>query len=435
MSQVPRKLCIGMSLATTWLSGNSWRNTSSRVDRLYDIEYYIGLAQQAERAKMDFVFRPDSLFIDPSTLAHSIGFSGLDPTLLMTAVAAHTQHIGLLTTASTTFNSPYLLARQMQSLHHISQGRAGWNVVTSLDGHQNFGLADMPDTEFRYARAEEVIEAVKALWHSFPKNSIIEDKAKGQYADTNKICPINFDGQYVATKGPLSLPTHEAGDMPLFQAGASGIGKSFAAQIADGVFAATPDMEAAKTLRQELQQLAEKNGREVDSIKILPGLSLFLAETKVQAEQLLLDARSEDVRERQIQFALNSLGIEVSELSQDTVIDKNMMGVMGRVRSKTHSLLIRRLIERQPMHLEELLLQPEVSGSGHWQIVGTVDDALAEIVKWAKNDAIDGFIALPGGDETSFNLVCEQLMPALTRKGWFRQDYANSTFKSHLQQR
>ncbi|WP_211665413.1 NtaA/DmoA family FMN-dependent monooxygenase [Leucothrix arctica] len=423
-----------MSLATTWLSGNAWRRNDSRVEDIFNIDYYIELANKAEQAKMDFVFCPDSLYLDPTVLAHSAGFSGLDPTLLLTAIAHSTHSIGLLTTASTTFYEPYIVARQLQSLHYISKGRAGWNVVTGLEGHENFGLPNMPDTDTRYARADEFTAAVQQLWHSFPSEALKQDREQGQYADPSLIQPANYHGKHLSTKGPLSLPSHPAGDIPFFQAGASDKGKAFAAKIAAGSFAATPDKNSAKTLRSELRERATAMGRNPNDIRILPGLNLYLAPTHEQAQALYQATRTDKMRERQRAFISTSLGLNLTNVSDDDLISASMMGEMGSVRSKSHSLLVRRLVHRETMTLKALLNRSEVSASGHWQIVGTVDDALRCIIEWAEAGAIDGFIALPGGSEECFNLVCQQLMPALANQGWFRREYTGATFLSHLQE-
>lgn len=432
MAHPPRTLITGMSLAVTWLSGNAWRREDSEVERLYDADYYLSLAQLAEQATFDFVFRPDSLFIDPSTLSSSVGFSGLDPTLLLTAVAMGTRQIGLLTTASTTFHSPYVIARQLQSLHHLSRGRAGWNVVTALDGHANFGLDKMPDTATRYARADEFTQAVKALWHSFPAQALRHDKAQGIYADVDKIKPIHFHGQHIHCEGPLSLAGHPAGDVPLFQAGASSTGKAFAAKIAQGIFAATPTQGDAQALREELQEKARELGRDPADIRVLPGLSLFLAKTDAQAKALFAHTRTHDQTQRHRMLIASSLGLQVEELPPHGPIDGKILRPMKAVRSRTHSELIRQLVQRESLTLDQLLERPEVAGSGHWLIVGTPETAAKEISQWYESGAIDGFIALPGGSRECFELVCRQLMPLLKTKGLVKSAYTGSTFKEHL---
>lgn len=157
------KLCIGMSLAPTWLSNEGWRAEDSGIEGLYSADFAVDIARRAEAAHMDFVFRPDASALPVPVLEQSFGFSSLDPTLLLTALVRETSKIGLVTTISTTFSHPYTIARQMMSLHWMSRGRAGWNVVTALQGNQNFGLADMPGSAERYDRAEEFVAAAQSL--------------------------------------------------------------------------------------------------------------------------------------------------------------------------------------------------------------------------------------------------------------------------------
>ncbi|UJJ29996.1 NtaA/DmoA family FMN-dependent monooxygenase [Halopseudomonas maritima] len=429
----PQHLCIGLSLAATWLNGDAWCRPDSRVEALHSVDLYAELARRAESACIDFVFRPDSLFIDPATLEHGPGFSGLDPTLLMTALARETRHIGLVTTASTTFNQPYIVARQLQSLQQISAGRAGWNVVTALDGQQNFGLQEMPSADARYARAAEFTAAVRQLWRSYPAEALALDRAGGRYADSSRVRPIDFDGQHLAVQGPLSLPGHPAGEVPLFQAGASEVGREFAAQIADAIFAATPDMHSARALRADLQARTSRLGRGPGAVRVLPGLSLYLAGTRAQAQELFEAARSEQQRARKLAALQPLMQVDLSQLPADQPLGVDAMIAEGApVRSRTHATLLRQLLQRERLTLAQLLRRPEVSGSSHWQVVGTVADALVEIRRWHAAQAIDGFIALPGGSLQSLALCCDELVPALADLGLFRHSYRSSTLRGHL---
>lgn len=266
-----KQLCIGLSLAVTWLMGNGWRRPDSRVEDIYDIGFYAGLARRAEAACLDFLFRPDALFLDRQALRHSPGFSSLDPTVLVAALAGATRRIGLVTTAATTFNPPYVVARQLQSLNWVTQGRVGWNVVTALDGNLNFGAAAMPSSAERYRKALEFVQVVRELWRSYPHAALRCERESGAYADASCVRPIDHDGEFFSVQGPLNLPAPAYGMMPLFQAGASPWGRDFAACIADAVFAATPDIEAGQELRRDLRERASAYGRQPDAIRVLPG--------------------------------------------------------------------------------------------------------------------------------------------------------------------
>ncbi|WP_249976286.1 NtaA/DmoA family FMN-dependent monooxygenase [Vreelandella olivaria] len=436
MSRVPptnRPLCIGLSLAITWLTGNSWRRTDSLIEAIHDPDFYTEFAQMAEQAHMDFLFRPDSLFVDPDVLAHAPGFSSLDPTLLMAALAQKTCRIGLVTTASTTFIPPYLLARQLQSLHHISHGRAGWNVVTALDGQQNFGIESMPSADERYARADECVNVVRQLWSGYPGSALLHDRRRGRYADRQQIATLDHHGHFFDIKGPLTLPSHPAGDVPLFQAGASDTGRDFAARIADAIFAATPSLAAALELRKDIQSRAMHHGRSASAVRVLPGLSLFLGDTREEAQELYQSSLSEHIESRQHAFLHQTLGIDVSTFAPAQRITQAMLPPLDHpVRSRTHSNLLRQLVARESPTVASLLKRPEASGSAHWQVVGTVEDALVAIEHWHAAGAIDGFIALPGGSIRSLELTCQALVPALAERGLFRNAYRGSTLRDHL---
>jgi alkanesulfonate monooxygenase SsuD/methylene tetrahydromethanopterin reductase-like flavin-dependent oxidoreductase (luciferase family) len=183
-------LHIGMSLAPTWLSGEGWRRPDSRVESLFGSDFALDIARRSEAAHLDFVFRPDVSCVVADALQSGSGFTSLDPTVLLAALTRETTRIGLVSTVSTTFYPPYLVARQLQSLNWLSNGRVGWNIVTALQGHENFGLAAMPSAEERYARAAEFTDVVQRLWRSFPNQALLIDRDNGVYADPAQVQPI-----------------------------------------------------------------------------------------------------------------------------------------------------------------------------------------------------------------------------------------------------
>lgn len=429
-----RKLCIGLSLAVTWLMGNGWRRPDSRVESIYDADFYVAIAQRAEAVKLDFLFRPDALFLEPQALAHAPGFSSLDPTVLLAALARATSHIGLVTTAATTFNPPYVIARQMQSLDWVSRGRAGWNVVTALDGSQNFGAEPMPSSEQRYLKAREFVDVVRALWQSYPQSALRVDRTAGVYADVAQVRPIDHIGDFFSVGGPMNLPAHGAGRIPLFQAGASEWGRAFAARIADAVFAATPDIESGAALRQDLRRRTQALGRRADALRVLPGLSLFLAPTAAQARELHAETQAPQDAARRYAYVRQVLGVDLSDKDPAQPLTPDMLpaGYAAPGRGRTQADLMRRLIERERPAIADFMRRPEVAGSAHWLVIGTVDDAVAAIRARVAAGAADGFIALPGGAWQSLDLFLDELMPRLTQMGLFRAEYEGSTLGEHL---
>lgn len=429
----PKRLHIGLSLAPTWLSGDGWRRDNSNIEGIFTAEFAINLAKRAEAAHLDVVFRPDVHALVPEMLESGSGFASLDPSILLAAVAQHTSRIGLVSTVSTTFLPPYVVARQLQSLNWISKGRVGWNIVTALQGHENFGLTAMPSADERYERAAEFTRVVHQLWESFPSNALKLDRSTGRYADASQVRPIDHAGTHLKVKGPLNLPMYANTRIPLVQAGASDSGRDFAAAVADLVFAPTPDIEAALDLRRDLSRRAEKHGRCPADIRLLPGLSLYLADTREQARELFMQTHARIDKPRKFASIKEMIGIDLSEWPEDRPITRDdLPPPASNPNSRTHTNLLRRLVERESLRVSELLLRPEVISAAHWQVIGTVDDALESIVEWAAAGAIDGFIAAPGGSVESVHLFLEQVMPRLVQAGLFREGYSGSTFIEHL---
>ena len=429
---VAAKLHVGMSLAPTWLSGEAWRRADSDIDGVFSSDYFVDLAQRAEAAYVDFVFRPDTLFLRTEGLETGGGFASMDPTMLLAAIARETSRVGLLSTVSTTFLPPYVVARQIQSLNWLSNGRAGWNIVTALEGHENFGLREMPSPQERYERAAEFTHVVRQLWASFPNEALKLDRESGRFADSSLVRPVAHEGPHFSVKGPLNLPAH-ASRIPLVQAGASPEGRDFASSVADAVFASTPDMQAAIELRADLCRRAEGHGRKPDGVKLMPGLSLYLAETGKEAQDLFAETHARANRARAFASIRDMTGLDLSDWPLMRIVTaSDLPSPPETPRSRTHANLLRRLIERETLSVGDLLQRPEVMGSGHWQIIGTVEDAFETIREWAQAGAIDGFVAVPGGSVASMRLVLDQLLPRLGDAELFRTGYSGHTFADHL---
>ncbi len=418
------QLHIGLSLTATWLKGRKPDADDAAMMGTNPVDFHLRLAQAAERAKLDFVFKPDTLVMHPAAGGGGSGMAGSDPTLLLAALARETERIGLVSTASTTFNPPFVVARQIQSLHWISNGRAGWNVVTSIEGAENFGDAPMPGPEERYRKAAEFVEVVRALWGSYP-HAALEGAARPQ--------PIDHEGEHFSVRGPLNVPGHAAGTPPLFQAGASDVGRAFAASIADATFAASPDLGAGIDLRADLRARAARLGRGADAVRVLPGLYFFLAPTREEAWAMHKRAHAHLTPQKRHEAVKAILGLETAALEPGSRVTPAMLPAPETpVRSRTHADLLRRFIEARSPTVEELLARPEVVGSAHWVSVGTVEDVLDDIVSWHEAGAMDGFIALPGGSLASLNLFFDELVPALAARGLFRRAYEGATLREHL---
>ncbi len=416
-----RHLIIGIHLAVN--------NEASKKGAL--IDEHIALAKRAEAAKLDFVFKADHLIAHPELIAKTKGIVGLDPSFLLTAVARETKQIGLVTTVSTSFTPPFIIARQLQSLNWISEGRVGWNIVTSIDGAYNFSNDQMPSSEERYAKAIECKEVVQQLLHSHPYEILEADGDIRKIKELLK--PINFEGEFFHVKGPLNISMYPAGDIPLFQAGASEAGRQFAATVSNAIFAATPDIEAGIELRNDLRKRAVEVGRMEDDIRLLPGLYFFVGDTYEEALEMHRKAHEHLTIERRYNALESIIGMDIRHLCLTEKVTANMLPSENqKVRSKTHAYLVRRyIIENEPT-VEELLARPEVIGSAHLVAIGTPKDIVNQIITFYEKGALDGFIAVPGGPAKSLDLFFSDVIPMLVEHGLFRADYEGNTLRSHL---
>ncbi|WP_259417192.1 NtaA/DmoA family FMN-dependent monooxygenase [Bacillus toyonensis] len=418
-----KQLCIGLCLISRKKEQESMFNSG--------IDEQVELALQAEEAKLDFVFKADYLVAHPDLIARNKGNVMLDPTLLFTAIAYATEKIGVVTTASTSFYPPYILARQLQSLNWISNGRIGWNIVTSIDGAENFGETGMPPSEERYAKAAECTELVRKLWRSHPYEVLKVDNTE---VIREMLKPIEHSGEYFEVKGPLNIPQHISGEMPLFQAGASEAGRNFAASVADAIFAAMPDIESGIELRQNLRRRAEKHGRKQDDVRVLPGLYFFIGDTYEEALEMHRQAHQHLTMEKRLALLEMVLGLDARGIPLESNIKEDMLPSREQtVRSKTHAELLRNFIIKNEPTVEQILERPEVVGSAHWVTIGTPQDVFQQIMERFEAGALDGFIAIPGGPQKSLDLFFSEVIPLFVKVGVFREEYTGSTLREHLE--
>ena len=413
MTRAP--LAVGLSLSPTWMRGDAWRRPDSRAEDLFESDLYVDVARAAEGAGVDFVFKPDVLMVDPGALEHSFGMATLDPVVMLATLARETSRVGLVSTASSTFAPPYLVAREIQSLDRVSRGRAGLNVVTSLGGQQNFGLDQMPPSDERQAAAHRWLDTVRRLWASFPADALVVDREAGRYADPARLATL--DGP---VRGPLGTPAVARGRIPILQAGGSPAGRDFAAQHADAVFAAAPTLASALEQRGDLRRRAVGHGRAAGDVRVLPGLSLHLAPTRAEAERLHEASVSAAETGRTLAGLSRLLGTDLADLPRDRPIPGDVLPAGAREDDGPVGALAA-LIARG-VTPAALVRTPEAAPSLHWTVVGTPDDAVAQVRDRVAAGAIDGFIALPGGSWESLRLFTDEVMPALADEGLIRAD-------------
>ena len=379
-----------------------------------DINRIISQAKHAEIMGIDFIFSPSGLVLHLRNMYKSV----CDPTLRMTAIATHTQKIGLVTTISTSFNPPYVVAYQLQSLNWISNGRIGVNWVTSLDGNENFGLDSMPSSPERYAKAESFVSLVRKLWDSHSLDSHH---------------PIHYKDSYFQVAGPLNIAQKPDCPIPFFQAGASPSGRAFCAKIANCAFTAMPDIYAGIELRNSMRTLAQSYGRNPDVIRVLPGVGLYLAKTRKQAYAVYNNINTKNESEK-FDNIIELLDIDMRLWDKNRVVTLDMIpDTHDKTKSLTHSNLLRSFIEREHPTVWDILMRPEVVSNGHWVVIGTPDDAVDAILDRWNAGAMDGFIAVPQGGHQSFTLFLDKVVPKLMKKGIYNNTYTGKNLWEYLQ--
>ncbi|WP_261389535.1 LLM class flavin-dependent oxidoreductase [Halomonas denitrificans] len=404
----------------------AWRHPDSSVERLADIAYYEELAKLAERGRLDAVFFADG---------HAAGNVAdgplwtLEPLTMLAAMARATQHIGLISTVSSTFCTPFHAARMLASLDHISGGRLGWNLVTSMFDSEarNHGLEGMPGHAQRYARAEEFANTVLALWDSWSDGALLRDR-HGDYADAAQVQPIHHRGEHFLVDGPLTVPRSPQGHPVLFQAGASEQGRDLAARYAEAIYAVAYDLPSAQAYCADLKARVKAAGR--PGVAIMPGLVTYVGSTEEEArrkQRELDELLPVEASRRQLsQF----IGQDVSHWELDAPVPalpplEAFTGPKGRYAT------ILRIIESERPTLRQLMGRL-AAGGGHCTMVGTPEGIADEMQRWVEQGGADGFNLMPPSLPHGIEDFVEQVVPELQRRGVFRREYEGKTLRDHL---
>lgn len=397
----------------------AWRQPGSPVERLGDIAYWEDLARTAERGCLDAVFFADGhSVLDPA----SGSWWFLEPLTALSAMARATEHVGLVSTVSTTFFTPFHAARMLASLDHISGGRVGWNVVTSMFDAEarNHGMESLPGHAERYERAEEFANAALALWDSWDPDALVLDRA-GLWADPAKVRPVHHEGAHFLVDGPLTVPRSPQGRPVLFQAGSSGPGRDLAARYAEGIYAVAYDDDAASAYSSDLRRRARAAGRDGDSLVIMPGLVTYVGSTEAEARQKKaeLDARL-PVEESLAQLSMFT-GQDCSGWELDAPVPQlpplsEFTGPQGRYET------ILRIIAKDSPTVRELL-GTLAAGGGHCTMIGTPESIADEIERWYRAGAADGFNLMPPSYPDGLEDFVDHVIPVLQQRGLFRTSY------------
>jgi FMN-dependent oxidoreductase (nitrilotriacetate monooxygenase family) len=410
----------------------SWRHPASSPLALTDIRYYQDLAQRAEAALFDSIFLADQLALGEDVA--QAARTWLEPLTVLAAVAVVTKRVGLIATASTTYTEPFNLARQFASLDHISNGRVAWNIVTSwlATAARNFGGAAQVSHADRYARAEEFMKVIKALWDSWADDAVIDDRAGGRYTRPDRIRPINHRGDFYQVAGPLNMPRCPQGRPVLVQAGSSDTGRRFAARHADAVFTAHMAKTTAQEFYANLKALAAVEGRAPDQVLILPGLSPMIGSTEAEAQRMareINDLTDPEVGRKRLSGRFG--GYDFSHLSLDRPLSPEDFPDPDSVeaaRSRTEVIL--NLVRRDKPTLRQLL--GYLAGArGHLTTAGTPEQIADLIEDWFTDGAADGFNIMPPLLPAQLEVFGTEVIPLLQQRGLFRKAYTGETLREH----
>ncbi|WP_122468738.1 LLM class flavin-dependent oxidoreductase [Pseudomonas viridiflava] len=432
MSTTARQMKLGAFLMATGHHVAAWRHPDVPANAGLDFKHYRHLAQVAEAAKFDALFVADSVAAATGDIASRMARSDhFEPLTLLSALSAVTDHIGLIATATTTYNEPYHVARKFASLDHLSGGRAGWNLVTSdaAAEAQNFGRSEHVGHAERYSRAREFHQVVTGLWNSWADDAFTRDKASGQYYDPAKVQVLNHQGEHFSVKGPLNVARSPQGQPVVVQAGSSEVGRDLAAQTAEVVFTAQTSLASAQAFYADIKGRLAAYGRSADSLKIMPGVLIVVAESEVLAREKF--ESFQDLVEPEVGVALlgRMLGnFDLSGYPLDGPLPELPLTDSGQ---RSRQKLLTELAEREHLNLAQLGRRI-AGGRGHYSLIGTPEQVADALQTWFEQGAADGFNVLvphlPGGLED----VARLLVPELQRRGLFRTEYEGTTLRENL---
>lgn len=428
-----RQMNLNLFILSSGHHEAAWRHPASTPERMFEPDFYLGLARAAEAATLDAVFLADIPKLDANIAFNAAG--RLDPLLTLATVAGGTERIGLIATASTTYSYPWQLARALSTLDHLSRGRAAWNIVTtdSPDAARNFGLNGNPDAALRYERAEAFVEAVEALWDSWDDDAVVLDRAAGRYVDPSRIHHPNIAGPHLKVAGALTTPRPPQGHPVLVQAGSSDHGRVFAARHAEAIFTAQQRIEDAQAFYRDVKSRAFDLGRNPDHIKILPGLSPFIGGTEEEARRLEREFNELTIPAFGLMQLKDFAYVDLDDLDLDAPVPIEAFGDAGDVTNnkKSRTQVYADIVRREKPTLRQLL--HKLAGArGHRVVAGTPEQVADTMTDWFHNRAADGFNVMPPFLPGGFDVFAETVVPILRRRGLFREGYEGMTLREHL---
>ena len=426
-----KQLHLGAFMRPVGIHTAWWRYPGAFPDANFNLRHITRFIQTLERGRFDAFFMADHLAVlnmSMAALRRSATVTSFEPLTLLSALAMVTERIGLVATASTTFDEPYHIARRFASLDHISGGRAGWNIVTTAnpDSALNFGRDEMVEHDERYRRAREFFSVVTGLWDSWADDAWLRDPESGLFFDPAKMHVLAHKGEYLSVRGPLNIARPVQGWPVIVQAGASEAGRQIAAETAEVIFGSSRTMEDGQRFYADVKGRLGALGRSPDSLKILPGVLVVPGRTRAEAREKIALLDSLVHPDSGVPNLSMRLGVDASAFDLDGPLPE--IPPSNASQSGRDTLVA--LARRENLTVRQLAQMS--GGYGGLQMVGTAEDIADSMQAWLEGEACDGFNVMfhtvPEGLDDFVDLV----VPELQRRGIFRREYEGTTLRDHL---
>lgn len=409
---------------------NLWLDPQLPVDASVNVDWYIDIARQAEAALFDLIFIVDSQFITPGSPSHYL--NRLEPLTLLSALAVSTRHIGLVGTLTTSYNSPYNVARRLASLDLISKGRAGWNVVTSGDAGTagNYSRDEHYDYDTRYGRAAEHVQVVQGLWNSYEDDAFVRDRATGQFLDPSKLHSLNHQGEHFSVVGPLNIQRSAQGQPVIFQAGDSQQGRDLGAATADVIFTHAASIEQGQAFYQDIKGRALQQGRDPEQLLVMPGAEIYVGDTDEHAREIEQHYHQTD---HSFELALKEFGRnfgwhDFSQYDLDAPFPQQSLEA-ARSSFFTAAKRIADQAREKGFTLRQAVEFGRQLRPGAF--VGTAETVAQKMAEWFEARAVDGFNIYIGHPE-QFHRFTQEVIPLLQARGVYRTAYEGTTLRESL---
>ena len=428
-----RQLHLGLFMYPGGHHIAGWRHLNAPADTYTSLTYYRTAAQLAERGKFDIFFVGDTLATRNKgrTFFGRQAIPNLDPVSLCAVVSAMTSRIGVVATLSTTYHEPDYVAAKFATLDHVSAGRAGWNVVTTFDpaAAYNFGRKGLLDKSVRYERGKQFVDAVTALWDGWAEGALLADRTTGRFLDPSLIEKPHLPANSFCLDTPMRLPRPPQGWPVLIQAGGSPHGRDLAAQYAEAIFTAQPDLEEAKSFRAEMHKRMAEYGRSPGDLAIMPGLSPVLGSTETEARRLEEELDELVHPEVAMWMLTKTFPFDFTSYAPDDLLPVDALEDLPKSTANNATMLSAARRDRMTVLQAAKWLARSRS---HHTFVGT-PEKLADVMQcWLEEGGCDGFNVMPPFFPDSLAVFVDHVVPELQRRGIYRVDYEGSTLRSHL---